>query len=387
MKFLSHTRQLVASALAVGIVAFCTGTGALAATPEPSPNPGTSSATNDRQGPHFYNTPLTEVSGRVDGDVYAAGQSIAISGNVTGDVIAAAQTITITGTVEGNVRLAAQDVTISGDVSRSATIFAANLTVADKGSVGKDVVGAAGNVTVNGGVGRDLFLSVAELTIAGTVGGDVSYNSDKDANIAPGAVQGNVERIAPPQPAAADVSPGSAFVAWLLWLLYSLVALSIVTLLVGLLIPRWLQRVTNHLVPSPWRALLVGFVASIAVPIALLFLLVTIVGAPLALAGMLLWTLLTLASFVYSAYYVGRLVLRGARHPVATSLLGGVILIVALQIPWLNILVWLAMVFFGLGAQLLQFHSQRPWDARTDMGAMAQAPVFRPATPTEPPMA
>lgn len=387
MKFLSHTRQLVASALAVGILAFCTGTGALAATLEPSPNPGTSSATNDRQGPHFYSTPLTEVSGRVDGDVYAAGQSITISGNVTGDVIAAAQTITITGTVEGNVRLAAQDVTISGDVSRSATIFAANLTLADKGSVGKDIVGAAGNVKVNGGVGRDLYLSVGELTIAGTVGGDVSYNSDKDATIAAGAVQGTVERIAPPRPDTADVTPGSAFVAWLLGLLYSLVALSIITLLAGLLIPRWLQRVTNHLVPSPWRALLVGFVASIAVPIALLFLLVTIVGAPLALAGMLLWTLLTLASFVYSAYYVGRLVLRGARHPVATSLLGGVILIVALQIPWLNILVWLAMVFFGLGAQLLQFHSQRPWDTKTDVGAMAPAPAFRPATPTESPMA
>lgn len=43
------------------------------------------------------------------------------------------------------------------------------------------------------------------------------------------------------------------------------------------------------------------------------------------------------------------------------SLLGGVILIAALQIPWLNIVAWLLMMFFGLGAQLLEIHRQRPW--------------------------
>lgn len=389
MSFLPHTRRLVSATLAVAILVFCTGTGAMAASPVA--NPGAPSAADDRQGPHFYDDPVTEVTGRIDGDVYAAGQSITISGDVTGDVIAAAQTITITGTIEGNVRLAAQDVTITGDVSRSATVFAANVTVTDTGSFGNDVVGAAGNVTVNGDIGRDLFLSVGELTIGGSVGGNVSYNSDKEANIDAGAVDGTVERIAPPQPADTDTSPGAAFVGWLLGLLYALVALSIVTLLAGLVFPRWLQRVTGHLVPSPWKALLVGFVASIAVPIALLLLLVTIIGAPLALVGMLLWTVLVLASFVYSAYYIGRLVLRGARSPVLTALLGGIILIIALQIPWLNIVVWLAMVFFGLGAQLLEFHSQRPWNTRIEAGPEApppvQPPASRPAPATEPPQA
>jgi hypothetical protein len=151
------------------------------------------------------------------------------------------------------------------------------------------------------------------------------------------------------------------FIGWFLGVFYALVALSLITLLTGLLFPRWLHRVTDHLVPSPWKALLVGFVASIAVPIALLFLAVTIIGAPLALAGLLVWTLMVLATFVYSAYYIGRLVFRGTQHPVVKALVGGVILIIALQIPWLNIVVWLAMVFFGLGAQLLEIQRQRPW--------------------------
>ena len=54
---------------------------------------------------------------------------------------------------------------------------------------------------------------------------------------------------------------------------------------------------------------------------------------------------------------------------IGASFLGGLILIVGLQIPWLNILVWIGMVSFGLGAQLLEFRRQRPWDSATRSGA------------------
>ena len=360
MKALPRIHRSLAVILAAGILTLGTGAAAVAASPAPHSEPAASAA-DDREGPQFYTGVLIDVSGTIDGDVYAAGQSVTISGDVTGDVIAAAQTITITGTVDGDVRLAGQDVSITGEVSRSGTVLASNFTVGDTGSVGDDVVAAAGRVSIAGAVGRDVVVSVGRLIINGSVGGSVTYMSRDDAQIADGAVSGTVERVEPPQTPRVDVSPWAVFIGWVLGVFYALVALSLITLLAGLLFPRWLHRVTDHLVPSPWKALLVGFVASIAVPIALLFLAVTIIGAPLALAGALVWTLMVLATFVYSAYYLGRLIFRGALHPVVKSLVGGVILIVALQIPWLNILVWLAMVFFGLGAQLLEIHRQRPW--------------------------
>ncbi|MGO4593784.1 polymer-forming cytoskeletal protein [Leifsonia sp. 2TAF2] len=328
--------------------------GASAAAPRPA-------ATDGTQGPHFYTGVTIDVSGPIDGDVYAAGQSVTISGNVRGDVIAAAQTITIAGTVDGNVRLAAQDVTITGGVTRSGTVFASSLVLADGGAIGNDLVAAGSSLRISGDIGRDLQVSAANLTIDGSVGGDVTYSSENTARIAQGAVGGTVHRVQPQRSPAVEISPWAVLFGWVLGVLYALIALSILTVTAGLLIPRWLQRVTDRLLPSPWRALLVGFVAAIVVPFALLFLLVTIIGAPLALAGMLVWAGLTLATFLFSAHYLGRLVLRGNHPPVLTSFLGGLILIVALQIPWLNILVWLAMVFFGLGAQLLEFHRQAPW--------------------------
>ncbi|MGB3375388.1 MAG: polymer-forming cytoskeletal protein [Microbacterium sp.] len=358
MNGLPRTRRIAAAVAAAGILVLCTGATATAAKP-------VAAASETREGPQFYTGLTVDVSGEVDGDVYVAGQSVTISGDVTGDVIAAAQTITVTGTVDGNVRLAGQDVTITGTVAHSGTVFAANLTVSDPASFGDDVVGAVSGARIDGEIGRDLLVSVGRLSIDGSIGGNLTYTSDNDARITEGAVAGTIERLEPTRIPKVEVSPWAAIVGWLLGLLYALVALSLVTLLAGLLFPRWLQQVTGHLLPSPGKALLVGFVATIAIPGALLSLLVTIVGAPLALFGILVWLLLTLASFVYAAFYLGRLVLRGGQRPVTRSLIGGAILIAALQIPWLNIAVWLAMVFFGLGAQLLEFHSQRPWRPRT----------------------
>jgi cytoskeletal protein CcmA (bactofilin family) len=341
------------------------------------------------EGPHFYSGVTVDVSGPVDGDVYATGQSVTVSGDVTGDVIAAAQTITISGRVDGNVRLAAQNVTITGDVARSGTIFAADLLVESQGAVENDIVATANSIRVAGDVGRDLLVSVTDLRIDGTVGGDVTYASARTAHIADGAVSGSVEHVQTQQGSRVEISPWAAVLGWFLGVLYALVALSLLTVVAGLLVPRTLLRVTDQLLPSPWRALLVGFVASIAVPIALVFLLVTIVGAPLALAGLLVWIVLTLATFLVGAHYLGRVVLRGSPHPVLQSFVGGLILIVGLQIPLLNILVWLAMVFFGLGAELLELYRQRPWNvgATTPAASPATAPPqqAQPVVANEPP--
>jgi len=385
MSTLPRILRPLAVFLAVGIFTLGAGSAAVAANPAAHPDLAVATAAaNDREGPQFYTGLLIDVSGAIDGDVYASGQSVTISGDITGDVIAAAQTITITGTVDGDVRLAGQDVSITGQVSRSGTVFASNFTVGDTGSFGDDVVGAAGRMSIEGEVGRDVVASVGRLLIEGSVGGSVTYVSDEDARIADGAVGGTIEHIETPQTPRVEVSPWAVFIGWFLGVFYALVALSLITLIAGLLFPRWLHRVTDQLVPSPWKALLVGFVASIAVPIALLFSAVTIIGAPLALAALLVWVLMILATFVYSAYYIGRLIFRGAQHPVIKALVGGMILIVALQIPWLNILVWLAMVFFGLGAQLLEIQRRRPWHLMPETTVAPQLPASATSEPTQP---
>lgn len=354
MKVRSHTLRVVAALAVAGFLSVSLG-GAAA----PAASPPSSGA-----GPHFYGGPTVDIPGTVDGDVYAAGQTVTISGDVTGDVIAAAQTISISGRIDGNVRLAAQSVTIGGHIARSGTILAGNLLIDGHGTVGKDVVATASTIDVAGAIGRDLVVSATELSIDGTVRGDVTYSSSSTAHIADGAVGGAVTHVQPQQPSRVEISPWAAALAWLVGLLYAIVALSLLTVVAGLLIPRVLGSVTDRLLISPWRALLVGFVAAVVVPIGLLILFVTIVGAPLALAALVVFAVLTLATFLVGAHYLGRVILRRSAHPVLQSFVGGLVLIVGLQIPLLNILVWLAMVFFGLGAELLEIRRRHPWSTK-----------------------
>jgi cytoskeletal protein CcmA (bactofilin family) len=374
-------RNIPRAAIAIGIfiaLAAVTG-GAAAAVTTSQDDPSTIGATERVTGPQFLSGSDVEVAGSVGGDVYAAGQNVTVSGRVTGDVIAAAQTVTVTGEVDGDVRLAAQTVVISGTIRRSASIAASTVSIVQSGSVGKDLVAAANTVSVAGDLSRDARLSVDRLTVAGTIGGDVVYVSDHTAQIPANHVDGSVQHVRP-NPTTDRPTAGEAFASWLVSLLYALIALSLITLAAGLLLPRQLTRVTDRLRAAPWKVVLVGSVAAVVAPPALLLLLVTVIGAPLALAGSLVLLVLTLAAFPYGAFMIGRLVLRDRRGPVVTALLGGAVLVVALHIPVLGVLVTVVTIVLGLGAQLLDIADARPWD-RVARGADVRRGESITATP------
>ncbi len=198
---------------------------------------------------------------------------------------------------------------VTGDIKRSGTIFAGTVNISNTGSVANDLVSAAGDTAIAGEVGRDLFVSTGQLSINGTVGGNVTYTSDTAPRIADGAVGGTVKHIKPGRSPTAEPSPWVVFIGWLLGLLCGLVASRIVTIAAALLIPSVLRRVSDQLVPSPWKTLLA--------------LLISNIGAPLAFAGLLVWLVLTLATLLHVAYYLGRLLFRGNHHPVVAALLAG----------------------------------------------------------------
>ena len=159
----------------------------------------------------------------INDDLYLFGTTITVNGIVNGDLFAAGNLLTVNGVVNGNVFLLGQDVTVNGTVSRGARITANNATIS--GSIGEDLLLLGNSTGIHGGatIGRDLIATVASLTLDGTVqrriagnaqtvtlngsvgsnvdvgvddltitedasiGGDLTYRSDKMAEIAGGA--------------------------------------------------------------------------------------------------------------------------------------------------------------------------------------------------------
>lgn len=122
------------------------------------------------------------IDGTVEGDLVAAGWDIQVNGTVSGDLIAAGGTVTVAGTVEGDARLAGGQLTVSGDVGEDLLLAGGQAAITASGSVGEDVIAAAGQLSIAGSVAGSVEGGAGTYERTGTVGGDenVAVGDDDD---------------------------------------------------------------------------------------------------------------------------------------------------------------------------------------------------------------
>jgi cytoskeletal protein CcmA (bactofilin family) len=321
-----------------------------------------------------------DIGSEVNGDVFCAGQTVSVSGTVHGDVICAGQTVTVSGTVDGNVRLAGQTVTLNAKVGGSATIAGQTFSMASDASIGRDLTLGSTNASVNGNVGRDIAGGVQNLTLGSTVGRDVqanianltldnganikgnlTYTSFNDVKKNGGAqVAGTTTRR---QPKAKQQSRslavfGFSIAAFIYWLL----ALVFMTFMLALALPRTMHEAAEAALPWPWRAMLVGFLASLAVPVVFIIFAATVIGLPLAFVILFAWFVVNITGIAFGAYYAGRLILRDSTKPLLIALVGAAALTVLLFIPVLGIIALVAAAWIGEGLVLMSIrkHLRKP---------------------------
>lgn len=318
-----------------------------------------------------------DIAGTVDGDVYCAGMNIFVSGTVRGDVLCAGQNVTVSGEVEGDVRLAGQSVTVSGQVDGSASVATAAFSLDSRARIARDLSVASSDMALNGQVGRDAALagasavlnnqigrnvnaSVESLRLNGQadIGGGLYYTSSQDAQLAEGAqVAGETRRSEPQQTKGTFEAP---FITGASFVFYTIAALLILSLALVLLFPRAVHAVTSQAVAQPLKVLLVGFVASLAVPVLIIVLLVTVLGIPLALLLLGIWLLILFLAGPVFSYYIGRLLLSCQRNVMLIMALGALVVLLLLFIPILGFLVWLAAMWMGAGMILLEITRRTP---------------------------
>ena len=316
-----------------------------------------------------------DIAGTVNGDVYCAGQSITITGHVSGDVMCAGQSVRLAGVIDGDIRIAGQTVSIGGVTASNATVAGQSVTLdasgriqgdasiasqnaTVNGAVGRDLAAAGTRVTVNGAVGRDISAGVTSLTLGSNsaVGGNVSYVSRHDATLETGAhVAGTLSRQEPP--ANQDNGPqlGAMIGGGIAMAVYWFVAFMLISLVLVLLFPRFVHDATEVAVNAPWKTLLVGFLGSFIGPIAIVTLMLTVIGIPLALLFLLGWALIVCLSVPFAAYCLGSLLIsKSTTNPVWIMLLGSAIVLVLFMIPLVGFITWLVAMWFGLGIILQQ---------------------------------
>lgn len=265
----------------------------------------------------------------LSGDLFGVGKTLDIHGRVTQDFTAAGMTLTMDGTVGDDMRAAGKSVTISGTVGDDLIAFGETVTIGSDAVIGGDVVAFAQNVQILGTVRGSVTIYASETSISGPVGGALSIEGDQislngkvgasasltSENIMIGpealiggnvtysgpledidfgdAVKGTITKTAIPVPPDFTV-PEDNFA------LRIRKALSIPALLTGaatilfflLLTTRSFGNAAKVVQKKPLQSFLLGLLLILGLPIVSLLLLVTIIGWPLAVYGLLVFLII-----------------------------------------------------------------------------------------------
>jgi hypothetical protein len=312
----------------------------------------------------------------VKGDLLAAGGELLLAGPVAGDQIAFGGKLRFDGAVSQDLYAGGGQVALEGSVARNARIAGGEVSLGPRARVAGNASLAGGDIKVLGAIGGYLQVAGGRVLIDGRIDGDVEaaggtlelgpnariggrlrYRGGAPLKQDPAAqVAGGIERREMPVRRVAERSPApAAFGIWTLGLM------AMAAVLVAAL-PGFFGRVAEAARARFGWSVLAGFLALAAMPLAVLILLVTVIGAPLALLALLAYFALLLTGYVAAGIALGDTVLRRwlaarAAHRGWRALfaaLGVLVIGLVALIPWLGGLLALGALLAGMGALLLQ---------------------------------
>jgi hypothetical protein len=296
-----------------------------------------------------------DIGGVVTGDVFVLSHSrLRISGAVEGSVRGIARSIEISGTVGGDVAVVAGALNVEGEVARDVLLFAGSATLT--GSAGRDVKGRFLDGDFDGAVGRDVDVTVRSLSIGPRtdVGEDLIYRADGDASISGGAsVEGRLERL-----------PSRATFIVRVWLTAATIlafpAFVASGFLLLLIFRSTMARASGLVRTVPLRALWVGFLAVIGLPLLSVFLLFTLVGAPVGILVALLWLFALVFAPVPAISAGGDYLLRGRGGLLGAFVVGALVWRLGIWlIPVFGVLLYTTALAAGTGGLVMAAWRQR----------------------------
>ncbi len=333
------------------------------------------------------------VSGTITGDLIAFARQVNIQGAVLGNVIGFGQRVDVEGSVGGDIFGFGQSLQTDGPVGRSFWGFGQNLTVGRGARLEHDATLFGQNANVYGDIGRDLTTFGAFLDVGGGIGRNVRFRGERLTVHAPTKVGGDLNarvrseknvQIDPDVIIAGrkDVELDEPRPSKYLTLSFYMIQLIRIggAFIIGLLL-FWLFPSVGKASLSSGRALLtsggIGFLAAVATPVAALIMLITLVGIPIALVVLLFWLLGLYLAKIIIARCIGDSIFRAKGNGVWSMaialLIGLVIVIIAVNLPYIGGVLNVLVVLIGLGSLVISLY--QIWKRRSKTEPIGNATV------------
>jgi hypothetical protein len=323
------------------------------------------------------------ISGTVTGDLIAFARSVDIQGTVQGNVISFAQRTDIPGNVNGDVLAFGQSLRMDGQFARSLWGFGQTVTIGKSMRLKEDAAMFASDAYINGDLGRDAMVYAGTLDVRGRIARDLLFRggwlmihnpsvigrnldsktkSVKEIKIDSGVlVQGKrivqFEEARPSQYRTSRFYTGEAF---------KIGALFLLGLLLYWVAPR-MRTIAFSDIRSTMTSGGIGFLSAIAAPIAAILLAITLIGIPVALVLIALWLLGLFLAKIVVAKWLGTVILGSGGNGLSSALLpllvGLILVIIAINLPYIGGVINFLLVLIGLGAMVIKLYRSRQAEA------------------------
>jgi hypothetical protein len=260
--------------------------------------------------------------------------------------------------------------------ARTIVIFDGPVTI--RGHVTQDIVAFHGDVRILGGrVDGDVTATSGTVFVGprGVIGGNLNWRNNNPVIAPGGRVLGDTNEF------NYDASPFSGFAFTLLFWIAETVSVLVLGVILVALWPRAFESSVAAWRRSPGPVLGWGALLLILLPIAAVIALFTLVGIPLGIGMLLALIPIWVVGYIAGAYLVGRAIATNA-SPVVAFLLGGIIVQLLALIPFVNVLIAIALTWVGLGMLIVAaWRANRPQDAPGAPPPTAPPPAAPPTAP------
>ncbi|MFQ6003701.1 MAG: hypothetical protein ACE5KJ_08140 [Candidatus Zixiibacteriota bacterium] len=319
----------------------------------------------------------------IRGDLISGSNRLVQNGIVEGSIIAGAKDLDILGQVNGSVRGFAQNINVNAKVNRNLMGFCAALNIKPDANIGGDVVAFCGELTLDGKVGKGLRGAMGSLIISGTVNGDVSVDADKITLLPTAKILGDFKYKSKKE---AKIESGARVTGQTFWTkkekkeekktkgifttksliteILFLLALMLTGIVLTLIFKKNAYQAQKAVTVSFLKSLGWGFVFMVCIPIAIVILIVTILGIPIAIITLSAYAVLIYIAKIPVATALGERIIKAFRKGevnaerkepslIWSMLLGLIVLTILLNIPYLEWLIYFIVLFTGFGAILI----------------------------------
>ena len=309
-------------------------------------------------------------SGTVGGDLLIGGGNVIVSGDVETDIMVGGGNVTILSNIGDDARLIGGTIIINGKIGGDLMVGGGQVTVGGSGVAGDAAIGG-GDIRIDAPVAGDLFVGGGNVYINSTITGNVKIQAEKITLGKSAVIEGDLDYQSKGEmvkEAGAVVkgtvdfemlkrakgSPkvfAAVFSSMVLWKFFTLFACALV---IGLLLRRYSREIVGLAVERPLFELGRGLLTIVIVPIVSVLLLITLIGIPFGVLGLLGFAVMMIFSGIVTPIILGSIVYRFlSKRELEVSwktILLGVFLYVALGlVPFVGFLIQVLLMLLTLG--------------------------------------